>query len=70
MAWSISVTLTWTTQIRGVGTAGNANHAKYWAGIAPDPGWGNDNGVTPDGRRRVVTSWSTEDVTGEDNALA
>jgi D-alanyl-D-alanine carboxypeptidase len=36
---------------------------QYWSNSGSDPGWGNDNGVTPDGRRSVVTSWSTEDVT-------
>ncbi|WP_242903378.1 serine hydrolase domain-containing protein [Actinomadura terrae] len=41
----------------------------YWSNSGSDPGWGNDNGVTEDGRRSVVTSWSTEDVTDPDNAI-
>lgn len=42
----------------------------YWSNSGSDPGWGNDNGVTADGRRSVVTSWSTEDVTDPAGAKA
>ncbi|MEO3753670.1 serine hydrolase domain-containing protein [Streptomyces sp. B6B3] len=40
----------------------------YWGNSGSDPGWGNDNGVTENGRRSVVASWSTEDVTDPDQA--
>jgi D-alanyl-D-alanine carboxypeptidase len=42
----------------------------YWSNSGSDPGWGNDNGVTDDGRRSVVSSWSTEDVTDPERARA
>jgi D-alanyl-D-alanine carboxypeptidase len=42
----------------------------YWSNSGSDPGWGNDNGVTDDGRRSVVSSWSTEDVTDPERAKA
>ncbi len=41
----------------------------YWGNSGSDPGWGNDKGVTDDGERSVVSSWSTEDVTDPDQAL-
>ncbi|WP_460699086.1 serine hydrolase domain-containing protein [Nocardia thraciensis] len=41
----------------------------YWTNSGSDPGWGNDNGVTADGRRSVVTSWSTEDITDPERSI-
>jgi D-alanyl-D-alanine carboxypeptidase len=42
----------------------------YWSNSGSDPGWGNDNGVTENGQRSVVSSWSTEDVTDPQLATA
>ncbi|MGW0334510.1 serine hydrolase domain-containing protein [Streptomyces sp. NPDC003011] len=40
----------------------------YWGHPGTDPGWGDDNGTTSDGRRSVVTSWSTQATTDLDGA--